>query len=152
MAPEFVARGHFVLRVRLLGMDNRKLGRLMGYILLGAGVGHFVFPSALDSIVPKALPGDPRIYTYLSGVAEIAIGLALLSKPTLHLFGKSLRLWGALGAFALFIAVYPANIKMAIDWSSRPLSEAWMAYARLPLQFGLFYWAWSIIKALKKVS
>ncbi len=48
----------------LLGMDNRKLGRLMGYILLGAGIGHFLFPSALDAIVPAALPGDPRVYTY----------------------------------------------------------------------------------------
>jgi uncharacterized membrane protein len=64
----------------------------------------------------------------------------------------SLRLVAAYAALVLFIAVYPANIKMAIDWSSRPLAEAWMAYARLPLQFGLFYWAWSIIKALKAQS
>jgi hypothetical protein len=34
----------------LLAMDNRKLGRVMGYLLLGAGVGHFIFPSALDSM------------------------------------------------------------------------------------------------------
>ena len=62
----------------LLGMDNRKLGRVMGYLLLGAGVGHFIFPSALDSIVPSALPGNPRIYTYLSGIAELMIGASLL--------------------------------------------------------------------------
>jgi uncharacterized membrane protein len=81
-------------------MDNRKLGRLMGYILLGAGIGHFIFPSGLDSIVPSALPGDPRIYTYLSGVAEILIGLALLSAPHIKVLGKPLKLWGAYGAFA----------------------------------------------------
>ena len=131
-------------------MDTRKSARIMGYLLLGAGIGHFLFPAPLDSIVPSALPGDPRIYTYLSGVAEIAIGLALLSKPTLHLFGKSLRLWGALGAFALFIAVYPANINMAIEWSDRQMPDPLFAYARLPFQFYFLYIAWKLAQALSR--
>lgn len=131
-------------------MDTRKSARIMGYLLLGAGIVHFLFPAPLDSIVPSALPGDPRIYTYLSGVAEIAIGLALLSKPTLHLFGKSLRLWGALGAFALFIAVYPANINMAIEWSDRQMPDPLFAYARLPFQFYFLYIAWKLARALSR--
>ncbi len=131
-------------------MDTHKSARIMGYILLGAGIGHFLFPAPLDSIVPSALPGDPRIYTYLSGVAEIAIGLALLSKPTLHLFGKSLRLWGALGAFALFIAVYPANINMAIEWSDRQMPDPLFAFARLPFQFYFLYIAWKLARALSR--
>lgn len=131
-------------------MDTRKSARIMGYLLLGAGIGHFLFPAPLDSIVPSALPGDPRIYTYLSGVAEIAIGLALLSKPTLHLFGKSLRLWGALGAFALFIAVYPANINMAIEWSDRQMPDPLFAYARLPFQFYFLNIAWKLARALSR--
>jgi uncharacterized membrane protein len=128
------------------------VGRVMGIFLIAAGIGHFIFPKSLDSIVPSFLPGDPRLYTYLSGVAEIIIGLALLAPLSMKIGSTSLRLVAAYAALALFIAVYPANIKMAIDWSSRPLAEAWMAYARLPLQFGLFYWAWSIIKALKAQS
>ncbi len=124
----------------------------MGIFLIAAGIGHFIFPKPLDSIVPTFLPGDPRFYTYASGIAEILIGLSLLAPLTIKIGSTPLRLIAAWAALALFIAVYPANIKMAIDWSSRPLSEAWMAYARLPLQFGLFYWAWSIIKALKKIS
>ena len=131
-------------------MDNRKIGRLMGWILFGAGVGHFIFPSALDAIVPSALPGDPRIYTYLSGVAEIMIGLALLSAPSKQLFGKPLKLWGAYGAFALFLAVYPANINMAIQWSDRPMPEPLIAYARLPFQFYFLYAAWQLIKTIKR--
>ena len=134
----------------LLAMDNRKLGRLMGYILLGAGVGHFIFPSGLDSIVPDVLPGDPRIYTYLSGVAEIAIGLALLAPLSKSVLGKPVKLWGAYGAFALFLAVYPANINMAIQWSDRPMPEPLFAYARLPFQFYFLYAAWQIIKAIKR--
>jgi uncharacterized membrane protein len=131
-------------------MDNRKIGRVMGFILLGAGIGHFIFPAALDAIVPKALPGDPRIYTYLSGVAEILIGLALLSAPEKKLLGKPLKLWGAYGAFALFIAVYPANINMAIDWSDRPMPEPLIAYARLPFQFYFLYAAWQLIAVIKR--
>jgi uncharacterized membrane protein len=136
----------------LLGMDNRKLGRVMGYLLLGAGVGHFIFPAALDSIVPSALPGDPRIYTYLSGVAEILIGLALLAPLQKKLFSKPLKLWGAYGAFALFLAVYPANINMAIQWSDRPMPEPLFAYARLPFQFYFLYAAWQLAKAIKRRS
>jgi len=39
---------------------------------------------------------------------------------------------------------------MAIDYSDRELSEQLFAYARLPLQFGLFYWAWAIAIDIKK--
>jgi uncharacterized membrane protein len=133
-------------------MADQKLRRIMGYILLGAGVGHFLFPSGLDAIVPSVLPGDPRLYTYLSGLAEIAIGLALLSPESAKIFGKSLRLWGAYGALALFIAVYPANINMAIEWSDRPMPEPLIAYLRLPFQFCLFFLAWKLIKSLRHRS
>jgi uncharacterized membrane protein len=133
-------------------MADQKLRRIMGYILLGAGVGHFIFPSGLDAIVPSLLPGDPRIYTYLSGLAEIGIGLALLSPSTAQIFGKSFRLWGAYGALALFIAVYPANINMAFEWSDRPMPEPLIAYLRLPFQFYLFFLAWKLIKSLKERS
>jgi uncharacterized membrane protein len=135
-----------------LGMDNRNLGRVMGYLLLGAGIAHFIFPAPLDSIVPKALPGDPRIYTYLSGVAEILIGLALLTPLSKRVLGKPVKLWGAYGAFALFLAVYPANINMAIQWSDRPMPEPLFAYARLPFQFYFLWAAWKLMQAIKRKS
>jgi uncharacterized membrane protein len=131
-------------------MDNRKLGHLMGYILLGAGVGHFVFPAPLDSIVLSVLPGDSRIYTYLSGVAEIAIGAALLTPLTKRVLGKPVKLWGAYGAFALFLAVYPANINMAIQWSDRAMPEPLIAYARLPFQFYFLWAAWKLAQAIRR--
>ena len=136
----------------LLAMDNRKLGRLMGHLLIYAGMGHFIFPSGLDSIVPAALPGDPRIYTYLSGIAEIAFVVALLTPLNKYLLGKPVKLWGAYGAFALFLAVYPANINMAIQWSDRPMPEPLFAYARPPFQFYFLYAAWQLAKAIKRRS
>ncbi len=131
-------------------MNNHKLGHLMGYILLGAGTTHFLFPKPFDSIVPTALPGDPRIYTYLSGLAELAIGAALMTPLAKKVLGKPVKLWGAYGAFALFLAVYPANINMAVQWSDRPMPEPLLAYARLPFQFYFLYAAWKLIKAIQR--
>ena len=125
-------------------------GRPMGILLLVTGTAHFIFPKALDAIVPHFLPGSARTWTYLSGVAELIIAVGLLAPLSIKVGGTSLRLLAAYAALLLFLAVYPANIKMAIDWRSRSLPSQLFAYARLPLQFGLFYWAWSIIKALKR--
>ncbi|WP_241385900.1 DoxX family protein [Rhodococcus sp. CH91] len=101
-------------------------------LLLGAGVLHFVRPEPFDGIVPRALPGEARTYTYLSGAAEIAVAGAL-AVP------RSRRLGGALAA-ALFLAVFPANVQMTATWLRSPkLSPAAKALsvARLPLQIPL---------------
>ena len=131
---------------------QNKVGRGMAIMLLITGAGHFIVPGSLDQIVPPFLPGDPRIWTYLSGVAEIVIALMLLAPLGKKIADKSIRLWGAYSAFLLFIAVFPANINMAIQWTSRDMPEPLFAYIRLPLQFGLFYWAWALAKDIKAKS
>lgn len=101
-------------------------------LLAGAGILHFVRPQLFDAIVPTALPGRARTYTYASGVAELATA-ATLAVPSTR------RAGGALAA-ALFVAVFPANVTMAIDWvrSSRTSLPAKVAVvARLPLQIPL---------------
>lgn len=125
------------------------VGRGMAIMLLLTGAGHFIVPGPVDQLVPPFLPGEPRLWTYLSGVAEIVVALLLLAPLAKKFMGQSIRLWGAYSAFALFIAVFPANINMAIDWSSRDMPEPLFAFARLPLQFGLFYWAWALAKDIK---
>ena len=119
-------------------------------MLIVTGIGHFAFPEPLDAIVPPFLAGEPRFWTYLSGVAELVVAAMLLAPITAKFLNQNLRLLGAWSALALFIAVYPANIYMAIDYSDRELSEQLFAYVRLPLQFGLFYWAWALAKDIKK--
>ena len=125
-------------------------GTALGIFLVLTGIGHFIIPKPLDLIVPEFLPGDPRFWTYLSGIAEIVIGVALVSNSAKVIFGKTIRWWGAISALTLFIVVYTANIKMAIDWSSREMPDPLIAYARLPLQFPLFYWAWKVIKKFQE--
>ncbi len=126
-----------------------KAGRGMAIMLVLTGTGHFLVPGPVDQLIPPFLPGEPRFWTYLSGVAEIVVALMLLAPLGKKIAGKSIRLWGAYCAFALFVAVFPANINMAIQWSSRDMPEPLLAYARLPLQLGLFYWAWALAKDIK---
>ncbi|MCT1652955.1 hypothetical protein [Brachybacterium muris] len=95
--------------------------------LLGtAGIMHAVRPEPFDSIVPRALPGLPRAYTYASGIAEVATS-ALIAVP-------STRRLGGLAAAALLVAVFPANVQMAIDWRDAPPKKQAIAFGRLPLQ------------------
>ncbi|NLE82717.1 MAG: hypothetical protein GX610_24715 [Rhodococcus sp.] len=101
-------------------------------LLLGAGVLHFASPKFFDSTVPPQLPGEARTYTYVSGAAELAIGSALAVPRT--------RRVGAGLAAALFVAVFPANIQMAVDWwRSDKTTQAQKigALVRLPLQIPL---------------
>ena len=133
-------------------VKNGKVGRGMSFMLFGTGLTHFLFPQPFDSIVPPFLPGDPRMWTYLSGIAELVIAALLLVSLERKIAGKPIRLWGVYGAFALFIAVFPANIYMAIEWSSRDFPAPLFAYARLPLQLGLFYWAWALAKEINKIT
>jgi uncharacterized membrane protein len=113
--------------------------RRLAALLAGAGVTHFLAPRPYDLIVPKALPGKPRTWTYLSGVAEIAVAAAVVNPGT--------RRRGALAAAGLFVGVFPANVKMALDWRDRPLPLRAGAYARLPLQVPLVVWAVKVARS-----
>ena len=102
--------------------------------LLGAsGVLHFATPRPYDSIVPRWLPGKPRTWTYVSGAAELAVAAAVAYPGTRRL--------GGLAAAALFAGVFPANVKMAIDWRQASPARRAIAVGRLPLQVPLVLWA-----------
>ncbi len=105
--------------------------------LLGAGgIGHFVVPEAYTRIIPPFL-GSPGPWVYGSGVVELACAVAVAVPGT--------RRHGALATAALFVAVFPANLYMAYDWSDRQWwPDRVVAYARLPLQVPLVLWAYRI--------
>jgi uncharacterized membrane protein len=95
-------------------------------MLLGVGTLHFLAPKPFDDIVPAELPGDARLYTYASGVAEVSIGALLLARRT--------RRTAALAAVLLFVGVFPANVNMVRLWWDKPWPMRVAALARLPLQ------------------
>ncbi|MEU8236686.1 hypothetical protein AB0C07_00400 [Actinoplanes missouriensis] len=105
-------------------------------LLATTGVLHFAVPKPFDRIVPRALPGSPRTWTYLSGVAELAVAAAVAHPRT--------RRAGGLAAAALFAAVFPANVTMAADWRHASPARRAIAYGRLPLQAPLIAWAWRV--------
>lgn len=100
---------------------------------LGAGVLHFVKPGAYEPTVPDALPGHREI-VYVSGVAELAGGLAILHQ-------RSAR-WAGWWLIALLVAVFPANVNMAVNAERfRSVPEA-LLWVRLPIQALLIAWVW----------
>lgn len=97
--------------------------------MIAVGALHFVSPTPFERIVPPWLPAA-RALVYLSGAAEIVLGIGVLVPRS--------RRWAALALIALYIAVFPANIHMAIHrvslFADQPPPPTWALYARLPMQ------------------
>jgi uncharacterized membrane protein len=104
-------------------------------LLGGAGVMHFAAPKSFDASVPKELPGSQRMWTQVSGVAELSLATAVAVPRTRKLAGLVIALF--------FVGVFPANVKMALDAQrkSRPARERLALWARLPVQWPLIAWA-----------
>ncbi len=110
-----------------------RVARPLAALLLAAGVAHFARPGTFDDIVPRSLPGSARAWTYASGVAELALAAAVAAPRT--------RRVGALATAGFLAAVLPANVKMAVDWRHRRSPYREIAWARVPLQAPLIWWA-----------
>jgi uncharacterized membrane protein len=107
---------------------------LLATFMVTAGTLHFVTPAPFVKIVPDYLPAHLEI-VYISGFFEILGGIGLLVP-----FVSQAAAWGLI---ALFIAVFPANIYMAVNNIDIGIPlEPWMLWARLPLQGVLIAWAW----------
>ena len=114
----------------------RKVARFFaGPVMAVAGINHFVMPRAYENIMPDFLPAH-RELVYASGLAEIAGALATLHPRTRRAGGWLL--------IATLIAVFPANIYMAVNSERYPDVPGGSAalLARLPLQVLFLYWVW----------
>jgi uncharacterized membrane protein len=109
---------------------------LLAAVFLGSGTLHFLSPAPFLKIMPPYLP-HPLALLHVSGVAEIAGGLGLLVQQT--------RRAAAWGLVALLVAVWPANLYMAMSHVGLPgvLGQSWAQWLRVPLQIPLILWAWS---------
>jgi uncharacterized membrane protein len=119
---------------------KRPLLYLMSFLYVVAGVMHFVVPKVYARIVPPQFP-RPVLLVYLSGIAEIVLGIGVVIRRT--------RRRSAWGLIALLLAVFPANVYMAMndlipdavpDWASGVARAA--LWIRLPFQGVLILWAW----------
>ena len=112
------------------------LRRLFGSFFIFAGVMHFARPRWYLAIMPDYLPAH-RELVYASGVAEIAGGVGTLIPAT--------RKAGSWWSIATLVAVFPANLHMALNperYKRVPGGRNGL-YARLPVQVLFILWAWA---------
>ncbi|MBF6471261.1 MULTISPECIES: DoxX family protein [Nocardia] len=124
---------------------GRRPALALAALLFGTGVLHFVWPKPFDSIVPRALPGKARDYTYASGVAEIGVAAAL-AVPRTRSFGGRL-------AALLFIAVFPANVQFTADMLASEKAPRLIKIGsalRLPLQIPLITQALAVSRRARR--
>jgi uncharacterized membrane protein len=107
---------------------------LLAVLFIVAGSLHFIFPEPYIRIIPPFLPA-PRLLVLVSGIAEIAGGAGLL----IPYFERA----AAYGLVLLLLAVFPANIYMAVIHVQFPglLGKSWAQWLRLALQIPLIWWA-----------
>jgi uncharacterized membrane protein len=112
---------------------------LLAGLLAAAGAAHFAAPRRFDEIVPRALPGSRRAWTYGSGAVELALAAGIAAPRTRAVAAKT--------AAAFFVGVFPANVRMAVDRRHRPAPLKAAALARLPLQLPLVLWARGVARS-----
>jgi uncharacterized membrane protein len=106
---------------------------LLGAAFLGAGALHFLKPRTYEAIVPRYLPRR-RALVYASGVAEMAGGAGLLHPRTARPAG-----WWLV---ATLLAIFPANVEMAVHAQRFRRIPAPLLWARLLLQGAIIAWVW----------
>ncbi len=137
----YLLREAFYLKMMLNFLTRPIVSRfIIAAIFLCAGTLHFIRPGAYVSVMPNYIPWHAAM-VYISGAAEILGAIGIIIPKT--------QKWAGWVLIALLIAVYPANIEMAIEafqhqgWSL----YFWATLLRLPLQFVLIYWIyWACIK------
>ncbi len=97
-----------------------------------AGASHFVSPASYLRIMPPYLPW-PLFLVYLSGFFEVVLGAMLLAPAFTRV--------AAWGLVALLVAVFPANVHMALHPGLYPEISPVILWMRLPLQAVLVGWA-----------
>lgn len=114
------------------------LGLLAALFILG-GVNHFRNPAFYLSMMPAYLPAH-RVLVVVSGVCEVLGGIGLIPEATRRMAG--------FGLIALLVAMFPANLNMALHPEQFASVPRWALYVRLPIQAVLIAWvAWSTLRS-----
>jgi uncharacterized membrane protein len=107
---------------------------VLAAVFLGSGIAHFVRPQFFEAIMPRLFPvRSHRALIYASGVAELVCAVGLVRQTR----------WASAASTALLLAVFPANVQMALDAGSGrhpgATDRAAAAWGRLPLQVPMLW-------------
>ncbi len=106
---------------------------VMATIYVLAGTMHFIKPKMYMRIMPRYLPNHKAL-VYLSGVAEILLGIGLCISAL-----KVISIYGIIAMLIVFLLVH---FHMLSGEKASVGIPKWILILRIPLQFGLMYWAW----------
>jgi uncharacterized membrane protein len=106
----------------------------MGAFYILSGLNHFLSADAYIAIMPDYLPWHSQL-VFLSGAAEMVLGVAVLIPAT--------RVAAAWGIIVLLIAIFPANLYVAMNDLAYVGDDpdTVVNWLRLPLQLVLIAWA-----------
>lgn len=110
---------------------------LMAGIYITAGIFHFLKPKMYLRIMPRFLP-EPKTLVYLSGMAEIVLGLTLIFPET-----KNIAVYGIILMLLVFLLVHFYMLSSPKAGAGFP---RWALFLRIPLQFVLIWWAWFYLR------
>jgi uncharacterized membrane protein len=118
--------------------------RVLALFFIVAGINHFLSPEIYLGMMPSWLPFKDAA-NLISGAAEITGGIGLL----LPRFRRA----AAWGLITLLIAIFPANLHVALQGSMPGLDDApgWLLWLRLPFQFIFIAWVGWVALPLRKV-
>ena len=88
-------------------------------------------------IMPAYLPNH-KLLVYLSGLAEMVLGIAIFIPQFL-----STAIYGIL---LMLLAFMPVHIYMLKEKKASLGIPKWLLLVRVVLQFALMYWAWSYLQ------
>ncbi|TXD85246.1 hypothetical protein ESY86_01520 [Subsaximicrobium wynnwilliamsii] len=106
---------------------------LMAAIYVLAGLIHFIKPKIYLRIMPRYLPSH-KLLVALSGIAEIVVGIGLCFEET-----RTIAIYAIISMLAVFLLVHFYMLSSEKAGAGIP---KWLLLLRIPLQFGLMYWAW----------
>lgn len=112
---------------------------VLAFIMVFAGVQHFLKPTVFLDFVPSFLPYSLAVI-YISGSVEIILGICLLLR-------KKIAKIAALGVFLLMVLFLPIHI-WDVFLETPALGSHNAALIRLVLQFILIGLTWKVYKVL----
>ena len=113
--------------------NNARVGTGMTFIF--TGLSHFIMPDTIMKLMPPQIPA-PLLMVYISGIFEMLGGIGLIVSKT--------KRWASYGLILLLLAVYPANIYVALENIQLGgfMNNSTYQWFRVILQIPLIIWVW----------
>lgn len=107
---------------------------VMAAIYVIAGVMHFIIPKVYLRVMPHYM-SNHKFWVNISGVAEIVLGIGLCI-PQL----KDISIYFIIAMLIVFLVTI--HLYMFTSEKAAAGIPKWIIILRVPMQFGLMYWAW----------